>query len=173
MVVRLDSGRLSHVRMSPTPNFARERKTMSINQVEPPAAHVTLQANPDAVYLDVRTEEEFAQGHPAGAINIPVIFMGGPGQPRPNSDFLAVAQKNLPKGKKLVVGCLAGGRSQRACEILEEAGYTDLTNVRGGFGGARDGSGNVIVKGWRDAGLPVSNDLGDAAYQALRTKAGR
>ena len=52
------------------------------------------------------------------------------------------------------------------------AGYTDLTNVVGGFGGQRDQSGAVVVKGWRDEGLPVSSDVGDAGYQALRAKAG-
>jgi rhodanese-related sulfurtransferase len=145
---------------------------MAINQVEPPQAHETLKNNSDAVYLDVRTEEEFAQGHPTGAINIPVVFLRVGGPPEANPDFVAVAEKTLIREKKLVVGCMAGGRSQRACEMLEQAGYTDLTNVRGGFGGARDASGQVIVKGWRDAGLPVSQDLGESSYQALRKKAG-
>jgi rhodanese-related sulfurtransferase len=145
---------------------------MPINQLEPPQAHQTLQNNSDAIYLDVRTEQEFAQGHPAGAVNIPFVFIKGPGQMEPNPDFVAVAEKVLPKSKKLVVGCLSGGRSQRACEALEQAGYSDVSNVRGGFGGARDGSGQVMVAGWRDAGLPVSQDLGEASYQALRKKAG-
>ena len=145
---------------------------MPIKQVEPPQAHEILQSNPDAIYLDVRTEEEFAQGHPAGAINIPVVFLKPGAAPQPNDSFLAVAQKVLPQDKKLVVGCMAGGRSQRACEILEQAGYSDLTNVRGGFGGARDASGAIAVVGWRDAGLPVSRELGDLAYRALRDKAG-
>jgi rhodanese-related sulfurtransferase len=146
---------------------------MAIKQTEPPQAHEILKANPNAIYLDVRTEAEFAQGHPAGAINVPVVFIKGPGQMEPNDDFLAVAEKALPKDKKLVVGCLAGGRSQRACEILEQAGFQDLTNVRGGFGGARDQSGQVTVVGWRDAGLPVSNEVGENSYQSLRAKAGR
>ena len=55
--------------------------------------------------------------------------------------------------------------------MLEAAGYTDLTNVRGGFGGARDAAGQVVIAGWRDAGLPVSTELGDDGYQAQR-KAG-
>jgi rhodanese-related sulfurtransferase len=146
---------------------------MAIKQTEPPQAHEILKANPDALYLDVRTEAEFAQSHPTGAINIPVVFIKGPGQMEPNDEFLAVAEKVLPTDKKLVVGCMAGGRSQRACEILEGAGYTDLTNVRGGFGGARDQSGQVVVPGWRDAGLPVSNEVGDNSYQSQRRKAGR
>jgi rhodanese-related sulfurtransferase len=145
---------------------------MAIKQVEPPQAHHVLKNNPEAVYLDVRTEEEFAQGHAAGAINIPVLFMRGPGQREPNADFVKLAEKVLPKGKTLVVGCMAGGRSQQACEILEEAGYSDLSNIRGGWGGARDALGNILVAGWRDAGLPTSNELGDASYQGLRKKAG-
>jgi len=145
---------------------------MPINQVEPPQAHEILKRNADAIYLDVRTEPEFAQGHPDGAINVPVVFIKGPSQLELNGEFVDVVAKTLPREKKLVVGCLAGGRSQRACELLEAAGYADLTNVRGGFGGARDASGQVVVAGWRDAGLPVSTEVGDNSYQALRRKAG-
>ena len=145
---------------------------MAIKQAEPAQAHEVLKAHPDAIYVDVRTEAEFAQGYPTGAINIPVVFIKGPGQMELNEEFLAVAEKILLKDMKLVVGCLAGGRSQRACEILEEAGFIDLTNVRGGFGGARDPSGQVIVVGWRDAGLPVSSEIVENSYQILRAKAG-
>jgi len=145
---------------------------MPINQQLPAEAHETLLKNPEAIYLDVRTEAEFSAGHPEGAINIPVVFIKGPGQMEVNPDFLAVAEKVLPKNKKLVVGCMAGGRSQRACEMLEEAGYTDLTNVRGGFGGQRDASGALVVKGWRDSGLPTSTEISANSYQVQRKKAG-
>jgi rhodanese-related sulfurtransferase len=145
---------------------------MPINQAEPLQAHEILKNNPEAVYLDVRTEPEFAQGHPEGAINVPVVFIKGPGQMEVNGEFVEVVTKTLAPGRRVIVGCLSGGRSQRACELLEAAGYTDLTNVRGGFGGARDASGQVVVTGWRDAGLPVSADVGDHGYQALRVKAG-
>src|SRR3984957_12575342 len=114
--------------------FSRE-EIMPIKQQKPTDAHDTLTKNPGAIYLDVRTEGEFAQGHPSGAINVPVVFIKGPGQMEVNPDFVTVAEKVLPKATKLVVGCMAGGRSQRACEMLEEVGYGDLTNVRGGFGG--------------------------------------
>ncbi|MDO8433623.1 MAG: rhodanese-like domain-containing protein [Candidatus Binatus sp.] len=144
---------------------------MPINQQPPPEAFDTLKKNPDAIYLDVRTEAEFAAGHPAGAINVPVMLAKGAGQMQLNLEFVDVAEKVFPRDKKLVVGCLSGGRSQRACEMLEEAGFTDLTNVVGGFGGQRDASGQVVVKGWRDSGLPVTNDLGDASYESQRKKA--
>ncbi len=145
---------------------------MPINQVEPPEAHEILKNDAQAIYLDVRSEGEFAQGHPTGAINIPLLFIKGPGQTEDNPDFLAVVQKVLPQDRKLIVGCLSGGRSQRACEIMEGMGYSDLTNVRGGFGGARDAGGRIVIDGWRDAGLPVSDQVGEAGYQALRGKAG-
>ncbi len=145
---------------------------MAIKQQVPSEAYATLQDNPDALYLDVRTEGEFAAGHAPGAINIPVMVAKGPGQMQLHLEFVEVAEKVIPRDKKLVVGCMAGGRSQRACEMLEEAGFTDLTNVVGGFGGQRDASGRLVVAGWRDAGLPVTTELGDATYAVLRAKAG-
>lgn len=129
---------------------------MEIRQTTPPEAYETLARHRDAVYLDVRTEPEFEAGHPAGARNVPVIlFDPATREPRPNADFLKSVEQILPRTTKLLVGCQAGPRSQRACELLAQAGYTDVTNVRGGFGGARDESGRVVVPGWREAGLPV------------------
>jgi rhodanese-related sulfurtransferase len=129
---------------------------MDIPQLTPPEAHEVLTHDPSAVYLDVRSEEEFDAGHPAGARNVPVVFFDpATRQPKLNPDFLATVQRHLPPTTKLVIGCQSGMRSQRACEILADAGYTAVANVRGGFGGTRDQSGRPSVPGWRDAGLPV------------------
>jgi rhodanese-related sulfurtransferase len=129
---------------------------MDIPQTTPSEAFATLQQHPDAVYLDVRTEGEFEAGHPAGARNISVLVLDpATREPRPNPDFVATVERTLPRTTKLIVGCQAGGRSQHACELLAQAGWKDVTNVRGGFGGARDHSGRVVVQGWREAGLPV------------------
>jgi len=123
---------------------------MPIPQTTPVEAYQRLTREPGAVYLDVRTEPEFEAGHPAGARNVPVVFFdpaGGP--PKANADFVAVVSRTIPPTTPLLVGCQMGGRSQHACELLAQAGFTDVTNVQGGFGGSRD------VAGWRDAGLPV------------------
>ena len=129
---------------------------MEIGETTPPEAYEMLTAHPAAVYLDVRTEVEFEAGHPAGARNVPVVFFDpATRQPTPNADFVATVGRTIPRTAKLLVGCQSGGRSARACELLARAGFTDLTNVRGGFGGARDQSGRVVVPGWREAGLPV------------------
>ena len=145
---------------------------MDIPQTTPADAHDTLTRQPGAVYLDVRTEPEFEAGHPVGARNVPVVFFDpATRQPAPNPDFLATVEKSVPRGAKVLVGCQSGVRSQRACELLADAGYTDVTNVRGGFGGARDGSGRVVVPGWRDAGLPVETGATPGtSYADLRKK---
>jgi rhodanese-related sulfurtransferase len=130
---------------------------MEIRQILPPEAARELAADPAAVYLDVRTTEEFDAGHPAGARNVAVfLFDPATRRPRPNPDFVAVVQRHLALATKLLVGCQSGMRSQHACELLAAAGYTDLANVWGGFGGAQDPSGSPVA-GWRESGLPVES----------------
>ena len=139
---------------------------MNVPQTTPTQAFATLQAHPDAVYLDVRTEPEFAAGHPAGARNVPVLFVDpATRRPNPNPDFVAVVERNFPKSTKLLVGCQSGARSQHACELLLQAGFTDVANVQGSFGGSID------VPGWRDAGLPVgTGEPAGASYESLKGK---
>ena len=146
---------------------------MEINQTTPQAAHAALTADREGVYLDVRTEEEFAAGHPAGAINVPVAFPNPSGGMLLNPDFQRVVESLLGRDKPIFCGCQSGGRSQKAAEILAETGYTDVTNVRGGFGGARDPSGQLLVSGWIDSGLPNSTEVDEAhSYAGLKQSAG-
>lgn len=141
---------------------------MAITQITPPEAHTLL--GQGYRYIDVRTEEEFANGHPASAVNIPVAVINpATGQMGLNADFGRVVEAHFPKDAKVIVGCQAGGRSQRAAEMMAQAGYTDVRNMQGGFGGARDETGRVVVPGWNEAGLPVSRECGpDDSYAALR-----
>ena len=121
-------------------------------------------------YLDVRSEREFEQGHPAGAVNIPLMH-AGPGGMTPNGDFLAVVEAAFPRATKLVVGCQAGGRSARAAHVLEGAGFTELVDQRAGFGGARDAGGRITEPGWAAEGLPVDQGQPPAgSYEALWKK---
>ena len=145
---------------------------MAIKEITPNQAHDLLGANNDAVYIDVRTEREFGNGHPPGAVNIPVAFPDPARGMMMNEDFLRVVETNFSQDKTIVLGCQAGPRSNAAAKILEEAGYQDIANVRGGFGGIRDPMGAVIAPGWADSGLPVSQDTGEGvSYQSLSAKA--
>ena len=74
-------------------------------------------------YVDVRTENEFAAGHPKGAVNIPFNA--------PN--FLDLVKAKFQPDAKLVVGCQVGGRSMRASALLEQQGYQNLADNAGGY----------------------------------------
>ena len=108
-------------------------------------------------YIDVRSAREFAAGHPAGAINVPLIDADpATGQMAPNPDFVRVIKAAFAADAALLVGCQVGGRSARAAQVLESMGFTNVANVAGGFGGLRDPmSGRVVAPGWMDESLPV------------------
>jgi rhodanese-related sulfurtransferase len=145
---------------------------VSIPQISPPEAHSLLAEGRGATYVDVRSVPEFAQAHPAGAVNVPLLHADSRGQMAPNPEFLAVMQASFAPDAKLVLGCLSGVRSQRAAELLTEAGYRDVVNVRAGFGGTRNALGRIVEPGWADLGLPVESEAQPgASYESLRGKA--
>jgi rhodanese-related sulfurtransferase len=144
---------------------------MAAKEVTPQQAHDILKTDTNAVYVDVRTEREFANGHPQGAVNIPVAFPDSAGAMMMNPDFVQVVEANFPRDKKIIVGCQAGPRSNAAAGFLQQAGFQNVSNMVGGFGGMRDPMGKVIAPGWTSSGLPVSNDNGDGvSYASLKLK---
>jgi Rhodanese-related sulfurtransferase len=144
---------------------------MPIQQINPLEAKEILDQDAEAIYVDVRSIPEFTAGHPIRAVNIPIMHKGAYGM-EPNSEFEKVATAALSKETKLIVGCMAGGRSQKACEILSRKGYTQLYNVYGGFGGGRNPETGEPQPGWKDLGLPVSNENGPGvSYESLATGA--
>jgi rhodanese-related sulfurtransferase len=123
-------------------------------------------------YVDVRSSAEFANGHPEGAVNVPLMERDDSGQMAPNPDFVRVMRANFPADARILVGCQVGGRSSRAAQMLESFGYTDVTNVRGGFGGMKDPSGRTIDPGWAESDLPVERDQpAGRSYRDLAAKA--
>jgi rhodanese-related sulfurtransferase len=122
-------------------------------------------------YVDVRSEPEYAQGHPEGAVNVPLLHRDErSGQLVPNPDFLRVMRENFAPDAKLLIGCQVGGRSAQATQLLASAGYSDVSNVLGGYGGARDPmTGAVRAEGWTQAGLPIETSAASgASYAELR-----
>ena len=148
---------------------------MAPERIDVKQAREALQTEKDAVYIDVRTEEEFAAGHPEGAINIPV------GAPNPlqqrfdlNPDFVDVVRSSVPEHTPVIVGCRAGPRAEMAANLLTQSGYPKVRWVLGGFHGMTDAMGNVIAPGWRDLGFPESRDAGEGVgYRSLQKKASK
>lgn len=78
--------------------------------------------NKGAILVDVRSSQEFNEGHLNGAINIPDFEVG------------TKSKIMLPNKKQVIVlYCKNGGRSKRACEKLKELGYENVFNVQGGL----------------------------------------
>ncbi len=143
---------------------------MPIKQISVREARDLLEKDEEYIYVDVRSEFEFQQGHPEGALNIPLKQLNMEYRVlEDNPEFLAVVEANLQKDAKLLLGCAAGQRSNMAGMVLAQAGYQNLANVEGGFGGAKDMLGNLLKEGWVQAELPVATgDGGDRGYQVLR-----
>jgi rhodanese-related sulfurtransferase len=124
-------------------------------------------------YVDVRSVPEFEQGHPAGAVNVPLLhYDERTGQMIPNRDFLQVMHANFSPDTPLLIGCQVGGRSVQAAQILVASGYQDVSNVLGGFGGARDPiTRRMRDEGWATAGLPVESGSAEGrSYEDLRAR---
>ena len=105
------------------------------------------------VYVDVRSEPEFEEGHPEGALNVPLLNAGPVGLV-PNPEFLTVMESAFGKDEPLVIGCKAGGRSKRAAEMLAKAGFSRLSDQVAGFDAGKDAFGRTLP-GWGRTALPV------------------
>ncbi|GAB2282894.1 hypothetical protein Dimus_017429 [Dionaea muscipula] len=93
-------------------------------------------------YLDVRTPEEFSAGHVPGAANVPYMLMFGSGMTK-NDSFLEDVASTFGKDDEIIVGCQSGKRSLMAASVLLSAGYTNITDVAGGYAA------------WSENGLPT------------------
>jgi rhodanese-related sulfurtransferase len=114
-------------------------------------------------YVDVRSVPEFEAGHAPGAFNVPLLHLV-PGKGMvPNPEFMSVMEKRFPKDARLVIGCKAGGRSNRAAQLLLAAGWQSVVDMAGGW------EGEPGVVGWRPAGLPVEATApADHSWEGLK-----
>lgn len=84
--------------------------------------HRQLDAEPSAILLDVRTADEYNEGHIPGAIHIDVL--------RP--DFQARV-KQLDLTQPIYVYCHSGGRSARAASMIRNMDVIQIYNLQGGM----------------------------------------
>ncbi len=77
----------------------------------------------DIQLIDVRTPEEFSEGHIDNAVNINFY----------DDNFIKDMTSKLDKSKPIYVYCRSGGRSGKASKKLEDAGFTKVYDLKGGF----------------------------------------
>jgi rhodanese-related sulfurtransferase len=145
---------------------------MSVQNVTAEEAKEILNSDSKAVYIDVRTENEFMSGHVPNAVNIPVVLPDpATRQMKPNPEFVRVVSAHFPKNKRIIVGCQMGGRSQLAAQILGQEGFEAVSNMQGGFGGAKDAMGRTVALGWSQLGFPVEMEVpAGTSYAELKNK---
>ncbi len=114
---------------------------------------------------------EFEARHVPGAKNIPVVEPDPYGRMQMNPRFVEIVEANFGKDAKLITGCQKGGRSIKAAQLLLEAGFPNVLDMRGGFGGETDEFGRLTFPGWAPRGLPTSSESApEARYENLAKK---
>lgn len=82
-----------------------------------------IQNNSNVILLDVRSHQEYEEGHLNGAINIPTY------------DLYRNAPKLLEDKEIIIIAyCTVGVRSEHAINILRKMGYKNLYHLDGGIG---------------------------------------
>ena len=99
----------------------------SAGPAEPPVA--------GSVVIDVRTPQEYAEGHLQGAMNIDV-----------QSGSFEQQVSELETGGSYVVYCRSGNRSARAADLMAKLGFQHVVNA-GGLQDAAHATGLPIVTG--------------------------
>ena len=127
-----------------------------MDHLEPRAALEFLQKNPEALFIDVRSEMEYLfVGHPVGALH--VAWNDGVDW-AVNPRFVGTVKKLAGARhaeRPIVLICRSGNRSQEAGEELERNGFRRVANVLHGFEGELDDKHHRGTRGgWRFAGLP-------------------
>jgi rhodanese-related sulfurtransferase len=107
-----------------------------------PAQYQTdfVQAKRSHLLLDVRTPEEFAGGHIAGARNIAL-------------QALPKRLAEVPRDRPVVIYCRSGNRSGQAMRLLQQAGYDDLYDLGG-------------IMQWNAQGQPTQRQPSNIASRA-------
>jgi phage shock protein E len=91
-----------------------------------------LRQKPNTVVLDVRTPQEFSQGHVPGAVNMDI-----------SDPMFRKKLESLDKSKTYLVHCASGIRSNRAVNMMSSLDLAGLFDYHGGF------------KEWKKLGKPV------------------
>jgi phage shock protein E len=118
------------VTAGPTANVAPE-----VGSSLSPAEFAAAAQRPDTVVLDVRTPEEYAEGHLEGAVLVDLQDTGR----------FAAEVAELDPGRSYAVYCRSGNRSAVAMGYLAQVGFSSYFDLGGGIGAWVDAGGVVVT----------------------------
>jgi rhodanese-related sulfurtransferase len=117
-----------------------EAARANVREVSATEAKAMVEADPDAIVLDVREPHEWDEGHIPGAVLVPLgqlDLVADPSGPRPNADL-------TERTSKLIVAqCATGKRSILAADLLQRLGYENVVSMKAG------------IMGWAREGYPI------------------
>ena len=97
-------------------------RSMGNKEVDYCKAKQMLMQNPNAILLDVRSKQEYEEGHLSGSLPLCLY------------DIEKCANQVLPDKEQIIITCCSSGsRSKEAQEILETMGYENVYNLKGGL----------------------------------------
>ena len=109
----------------------KTKQVQNIREIDVTTLYKIISQN-SITLLDVRTPQEYAQAHVPSATSVPLQDL--------ESQLSTLA---LKKNQDIYLICAVGGRSFRAAQKLQQLGYHQVINVRGG------------TRGWQEKGYPV------------------
>lgn len=113
----------------------RSGRTIELVWLSPKDAHAFIQAkkgDPAFVLIDIRTPNEYRDGHIEGSVNMSL-----------HSESFEADVRKLDKGKTYMMYCRTGRRTAIAIDIMEKAGFTKVYLIAGD------------ILGWKSEGLPL------------------
>ena len=115
---------------------ADQATTQIIKDVTAKEAYALIQenqGNADFIIIDVRTPEEFADGHIENAVNIDF-----------RSETFESEIGKLDRDKTYLIYCRSGNRSRGALSVMVELGFRAVYHLSGG------------INGWVEEGFPIT-----------------
>ena len=102
--------------------FCRKRYCRNLQEKDITGEELKNKVSQGAILIDVRSNQEYMEGHLQGAINIP------------DFEITNRVQREIPKKNQMVIlYCQYGGRSKSASIIMKKLGYTNVYNLYGGL----------------------------------------
>lgn len=102
--------------------FCRKRCYRNLQKEDITIEELKTKVSQGAILIDVRSNQEYREGHLQGAINIPEF------------EIIDRVQREIPKKNQLIIlYCQYGGRSKNAILNMKKMGYTNIYNLYGGL----------------------------------------
>jgi len=100
----------------------KKYRNFSENDIDYENVKIILKNDSSSFLIDVRSPQEYKEGHLDKSINIPLY------------DIKEQIKNKVPaKETTLIIYCQSGNRSRKAVEILKKEGYDNLYNIVGGM----------------------------------------